>query len=109
MTGEIDAVALMEFAIEIGQEELRSMQKGEIEEVEALFARRSEMMDMALRQKDDVDQPRMRDSLLRMQALQDTLSAEGKKLRTRMVVETNKGKLEAKRLRAYGQSVRQAL
>lgn len=105
----VDAVTLMEFALEIGEEELRSMQKGEIEEVEALFARRSEMMDMALRQKDEADPKRMRACLMRMQALQDTLTEEGKNLRARMVVETNKGKLEAKRLRAYGQSVRQAL
>lgn len=109
MPAESDAIALMDMAIEVAQEELRAMQKGEVEEVETLFARRTELVDMALKLREAAPQKPMRDRMLRMQALEEQLVAEGKALRAQLAAELSKGKQEVRRMRAYGQSVRQGL
>lgn len=109
MEVQMDALNLMDFAIEIGKEELRALQNGEVEEAEAHFARRSELMDLAMRQKDAVDVAQMRRRLIVMQDLQAQLTAEGEEQRNLLRTAINRNKQEGRRHKAYGLSVRQAL
>lgn len=109
MDTQVDALALLELAIEIGHEELRALQKGEVEEAEAHCTRRDELLDQALELKDTADQRQFRKRLQAYVALQDQLTAEGQEQRALLLAAIHRNKQEGRRHKAYGQIIKQGM
>lgn len=109
MDTQVDALALLELAIDIGHEELRAMQKGEVEEAEAHSVRRFELFDQALELKDTADQRLFRKRLQAYVNLQDQLTAEAQEQRALLLTAIHRNKQEGRRHKAYGQIIKQGI
>lgn len=105
----MDPLSMLDIASDIGREELRALQQGDIEEAETLSTRRFELMDIALRQGNQADLREFRKRLLAFQAQQELITAEAIEQRRQLGSQIMRTRHETRRHRAYGQSVRQAL
>lgn len=105
----LNPLSMLDIASDIGREELRALQQGDVDEAESLSTRRFELMDIALKQVDQADLREFRKRLQAFQAQQEMITAEAIEQRRQLGGQIMQTKHEARRHKAYGQSVRQAL
>lgn len=102
-------VAMLDLALQLGEEELRALTAGEVEAAGMYCELRARLLRSAEGRPNPEDKPHVVARRRAMGYLQDRLIAAGRELRTQMVARMNRSRAEARRLRGYRQSVGQAL
>lgn len=102
-------VAMLDLALQLGEEELRALTAGEVEAAEMYYELRARLLNSAQGRPSPEDKPHIVARRRAMGYLQDRLTAAGRELRAQMVARMNRSRAEARRLRGYRQSVGQAL
>lgn len=101
-----DCLALLDQALELGEQELAILSSGEVEGVDTLVARRDKLVTTAWDNRHQCDLDRFREKLNRLQAMQNRLSHEALQLHERMLRELGRVRKEGARLSGYGKAVK---
>ncbi|WP_320172542.1 hypothetical protein [Maridesulfovibrio sp.] len=101
-----DTLKLLDQALEIGNEELRHLMAGEVDEAFEAAERRGFLTSQALEIKERVSLDQLLGKLKQLKILQGNLTVEAKKLQESLKQDINRAKKENKRFKGYGKAVR---
>jgi hypothetical protein len=98
---------LLDKAIEVGHQEMKALCHEDLSEAEACFARRADLIRKAL-EGGAPRNPDIRDRIVRLERMQEELSAEARKFRDRVKEQLLNSRKQTKRMAGYGQGARNA-
>ncbi len=101
-----ETLHLLDQALEIGNEELRHLMAGEVDEAFDAAERRGFLTSQALETKESVSLDQILDKLNKLKNLQGHLTSEAKKLQATLKQDINRVKQESTRFKGYGRAVR---
>jgi hypothetical protein len=101
-----ETLNLLDQALEIGQQELKYLIAGEVDEAFDAAERRGFLTSQALETKESVSLEQILDKLNKLKSLQGHLTSEAKKLQAALKHDINRVKQENTRFKGYGKAVR---
>ncbi|WP_432737803.1 hypothetical protein [Maridesulfovibrio sp. FT414] len=97
---------LLDQALEIGNDELRHLMAGEVDEAFDAAERRGVLTSQALETKESVSLDQILDKLHKLKTLQGHLTTEAKKLQATLKEDITRARQETTRFKGYGRAVR---
>ncbi len=101
-----DSLSLLDQALFLGEQELRSLTEGDVDAAGESANRRGVLMSMAWDKRNGVAPDVLRDKLLQLQSMQGLLTDEARKLHASLKQELQKTKKHSVRLQGYRQNTR---